>query len=358
VRIGYPCTNRSIGCTSSRTFRLASYSEERLVETVAQNLDCLEAVLRWNAAQGIGFFRITSDLGPFASHPVCIYDWADRFRGRFRLLGRLIRQQRMRISMHPDQFVLLNAQDEKIVESSVRELAYHAQVLDLMELPASAKLQIHGGGVYGDKPASIGRFVERYRSLLDPIRRRLVVENDDRCYTVADCLEVNRLTGVPVLFDVFHHRVNSSGESVREALRRCAATWRKCDGLPMVDYSSQEPGQRCGRHAEHIDGRDFRRFLTAARGIGCDVMLEVKDKEQSALAATRLLARARPPAHRQVPGRQAVSRKPPAVVLTGLPARLKPGMSKSSESRPALAGALIMASVPDKPRAPIPPAPI
>jgi UV DNA damage endonuclease len=288
LRVGYPCINRSIGCTSSRTFRLASYSERRLVETVEQNLDCLDEVIRWNVEHGIGFFRVTSDLVPFASHPVCTYDWARQFRDRFRALGRLVRRHRMRISMHPDQFVLLNALDERIVESSLRELGYHARALDLMELPASAKLQIHIGGVYGDKRAGITRFVERYRRLPRPIRCRLVVENDDRSYTVADCLEVNRLTGAPVLFDVFHHRINSSGETVREALAGCAATWRKRDGLPMVDYSSQEPGQRRGRHAEHIDRRDFRRFLAQARSIDCDVMLEIKDKEKSALEAVAL----------------------------------------------------------------------
>ncbi|MBN2465707.1 UV DNA damage repair endonuclease UvsE, partial [candidate division WOR-3 bacterium] len=218
MRIGYPCINRSIGCTSSRTFRLASYSEKRLVDTVETNLDCLEAVLRWNAAHGILFFRITSDLVPFASHPVCRYDWAGRFRDRFRRIGRFVRRQRMRISMHPDQFVLLNAIDEKIVESSIRELEYHTRVLDLMGLPGSAKVQIHIGGVYGDKNAAIGRFVAQHRKLPRVIKRRLVIENDDRSYTVADCLEVHHLTRVPVLFDVFHRRVNNSGESVRTAL--------------------------------------------------------------------------------------------------------------------------------------------
>jgi UV DNA damage endonuclease len=291
LRVGYPCINRSIGCTSSRTFRLASYSERRLVEAVRQNLDCLETVLRWNVEHGIGFFRITSDLVPFASHPVCTYNWARNFRDRLLALGRLVRRHRMRISMHPDQFVLLNALDERIVESSLRELDYHARVLDLMELPLSAKLQIHVGGVYGDKQAGINRFAERYRSLPAQIRRRLVVENDDRSYTVADCLEVNRLTGVPVLFDVFHHRVNSSGEAVREALHRCAATWRGRDGLPMVDYSSQEPGQRRGRHAEHIDRLGFRQFLADVRGIDFDVMLEIKDKEKSAREALALASR-------------------------------------------------------------------
>jgi len=288
LRIGYPCINRSIGCTSSRTFRLASYSEKRLVATVAQNLDCLEAVLRWNVDHGVGFFRITSDLVPFASHPVCTCDWAGLFRDRFRALGRIVTRHRMRISMHPDQFVLLNALDEKIVESSVRELDYHARVLDLMELPVSAKVQIHVGGVYGDKRASRLRFAERFARLSSSVRRRLVVENDDRSYTVADCLEVNRLTGLPVLFDVFHHRINSSGETVREALRSCAATWRRRDGVPMVDYSSQAPHQRRGKHVEHIELGDFRRFAAQTRGIECDVMLEIKDKEQSALRALAL----------------------------------------------------------------------
>jgi UV DNA damage endonuclease len=285
LRIGYTCINRSVGCTSSRTFRLASYSEKRLVETVTQNLDCLEKVLWWNVEHGIGFFRITSDLVPFASHPVCRYDWAGRFRDRFRKLGRLVRRHRMRISMHPDQFVLLNAIDPDIVASSTRELEYHVRVLDLMGLPASAKVQIHVGGVYGDRHAAIGRFAERHRTLPRAIKRRLVIENDDRSYTVADCLEVSRLTGVPVLLDVFHHKVNSSRENVRNALRRSAATWRRSDGPPMVDYSSQEPGQRRGRHSEHIDQRDFRRFLADAQGIDCDVMLEIKDKEKSALKA-------------------------------------------------------------------------
>ena len=288
MRIGYPCINRGIGCTSSRAFRLASYSERRLVETVAQNLDCLESVLRWNAEHGILFFRITSDLVPFASHPVCTYDWARQFHDRFRRLGRLVRRHRMRISMHPDQFVLLNALDDLIVESSVRELAYHARVLDLMDLPASAKVQIHVGGVYGNKQVSIHRFTERYGRLPAAVRRRLVVENDDRSYTISDCLEVSRRTGIPVLFDVFHHKVNGPVETVRPAIQRCAATWRRSDGPPMMDYSSQEPGQRRGRHVEHIDVRDFREFQEAACGIECDVMLEIKDKEKSALEALAL----------------------------------------------------------------------
>ncbi len=67
MKIGYPCINRTVKCCSAK-FRLSSYSEERLIETTAANLMCLEKILEFNRARSILFFRITSDLIPFASH--------------------------------------------------------------------------------------------------------------------------------------------------------------------------------------------------------------------------------------------------------------------------------------------------
>ena len=132
MKIGYPCLNRTIGCKADRTFRLKSYSEERLIETVANNLACLEEILRHNVAMRVLFFRITSDLVPFASHPVCRFDWQGHFREQFTRLGAFIREHDIRISMHPDQFTLINSLDEAIFERSRRELLYHAQVLDAL----------------------------------------------------------------------------------------------------------------------------------------------------------------------------------------------------------------------------------
>ena len=290
MRIGYPCINRSIGCTANHTFRLASYSDERLVATVDANLACLERVLAWNVARGLLAFRIGSGIVPFASHPVCTVPWQEQFADRFAALGVFARKHALRISMHPDQFNLLNAKDPAIVGRTVAELAYHAEVLDLCGLGRDAKIQVHVGGVYGDRESSMARFVETYGALDPRLRRRLAIENDDGRYSAADCLAVSGACGVPVVLDVFHHAVHGDGRPIGSLLDDVASTWAPADGLPMVDYASQAPGRRRGSHASSIDDADFGRFLAASAGRDLDLMLEIKDKEASALRAVALAA--------------------------------------------------------------------
>lgn len=285
MKIGYPCINLSLDCRSSRTFRLKSYSKERLIETVRGNLDCLLETLRWNVNREILFFRVTSDLVPFASHPVCRFEWQSYFNPAFTKIGAFIRRNHVRISMHPDQFTLINSPDRGVHRRSIRELLYHAQILDLMKLNRDAKIQLHVGGIYGEKLKSMKRFVKRYAALDAMIRKRLVIENDDRCYTAADCLALHGDTGIPVLFDTFHHSLNNSGERLGEVFSRVAATWKKRDGILMVDYSTQAPGQRAGSHANSITISPFKRFLCQSRPYDFDLMLEIKDKEKSALKA-------------------------------------------------------------------------
>nr|WP_319376760.1 UV DNA damage repair endonuclease UvsE [uncultured Methanoregula sp.] len=285
MRIGYPCINRSIGCSPSSTFRLASYSPDRFEETVEKNLACLLNILRFNRDNGFLFFRISSDMIPFASHPVCTFPWQERFETTLSEIGLFIRKNRFRISMHPDQFVLINTPRHEVFDRSISELRYHAEILDLMELDATAKIQIHVGGIYNDKTASLERFVTNYELLDASIRRRLVIENDEKLYSAADCLTLHERTGIPVLFDVFHHSLKNNGETVSDLLDPIRASWSQKDNLPMVDYSSQQAGKRAGAHAEHIDEQNFVAFLFETGAADFDLMLEIKDKEASAKTA-------------------------------------------------------------------------
>lgn len=288
MKIGYPCINLSVGCKSDSTFRLKSYSEERLTKTVENNLDCLLKILKFNVAHKILFFRITSDLIPFASHKICTFDWQGYFKKQLREIGRFITDQNIRISMHPDQFTLINSPIERVFENSQRELLYHTQVLDLMQLDSSAKIQIHVGGVYADRQESIQRFISRYKLLDTAIRKRMVIENDDRLYGWGDCLKISHATGIPILLDIFHHSINNKGEGIADIFKDLLTVWKEQDGLPMIDYSHQESNGKKGKHAESIDVQQFKQFLALSADYNLDIMLEIKDKEKSALKAISL----------------------------------------------------------------------
>ncbi len=289
MKIGYPCINRSIGCISSATFRLRSYSRELLLAKAKSNLDCLAEILKYNLENNIYFFRISSDLVPFASHPICRDNWQEAFKDKFREIGRFIKSHNFRISMHPDQFTLINSIDESIFERSIKELSYHAAILNLLGLGQSAKIQIHVGGTYNDKEKSIQRFVQRYKKLPKPVKERLSIENDEKSYAVKDCLAISREVKIPVVFDFYHHQLHNKGEPLEIILENVSKTWQEKDGLPIVDYSSIHHSQKRGRHAESIDREDFKNFLNKSKPYDFDLMLEIKDKEKSADQAVKIV---------------------------------------------------------------------
>ena len=290
MRIGYPCINRTIDCTANSTFRLKSYSEARLKNSISNNLDCLRRILQFNLEHNLFFFRISSDIIPFASHPVNRFNWQRYFQEEFEEIGEFITKNRMRISLHPDQFTLINSIKEEIFERSKNELKYHVEILDLMKLDTSAKVQIHVGGVYGDKKESTGRFLTRFDRLDGLIVRRLAIENDDKLFDLNDCLEISEQIQIPIVFDVFHHKLNNSAAlTTKECFQLFIKTWdEKRDGIPMVDYSSQRINGSPRQHSETIDKEDFDLFLKQTKPFDFDVMLEIKDKEKSAIKAIEL----------------------------------------------------------------------
>ena len=111
MRLGYACMNWSL--KRPKTFRLSSYSAEKFHETLKHNLEALEETLRWNAEKCFFFFRIYSQLVPFASHEICTDNWQEDYKEHFSRIGSFIKQHGMRISFHPDQFVLINSPEQR-----------------------------------------------------------------------------------------------------------------------------------------------------------------------------------------------------------------------------------------------------
>jgi len=288
MKIGYPCINLTVDCRGNQTFRLKSYSEKKLSLTVENNLNCLLKMLQFNVKNNILFFRITSDLIPFAPHPVCKFDWLTHFKDQFAYIGSYVKKNSIRISMHPGQYIVLNTPIQSILDNSIADLLYHVDVLDAMELDTSAKIQVHVGGVYGNKEMSITRFCARYRDLPEKIRRRLIIENDDRSYSFSNCLEIHEELGIPILFDSLHHELKNEGESIQNAIAMFSRTWKIQDGVPMADYSHRRKKGAPYGHVDTLNSNYFKLFLEQTKPYDIDIMLEIKDKERSALKAIKV----------------------------------------------------------------------
>lgn len=263
---------------------LKNASEENLIRLIKHNLETLDKILDYNFSHGVFLFRISSGFIPFASHPINKLDWCKIFKKEFRALGEKAKAYGMRLSMHPGQYTTLTSPIKDVVEKSIWDLKYQTSVLDCMGLDSKNKIILHVGGRYDDKQTSMDRFIEEYKKLPQNIKNRLVIENDDKIYTAQDILYVSKKTGAPILFDYFHHLLNHDGElNTAKILKKCMKTWQKDkDGFPKIHYSQQAKGKKSGSHSLTITVPEFIEFYKTLPP-NIDVMLEVKDKDISAL---------------------------------------------------------------------------
>jgi UV DNA damage endonuclease len=186
--------------------------------------------------------------------------------------------------MHPGQYTVLNSPNEEVVQRAVDDLNYHARVLDSLSVGTKNKIVLHIGGVYGEKSAATERFRMNYTKLPEQVKRRLVIENDDKCYSIDEVLLIGQELDIPVVFDNLHHAVNPGpGGSDCEWIAACRKTWREGDGIQKIHYSQQAAGKTRGSHAESIRLLSFLDFCKALPDDDLDIMLEVKDKNLSAV---------------------------------------------------------------------------
>ncbi|MBI5485639.1 MAG: UV DNA damage repair endonuclease UvsE [Deltaproteobacteria bacterium] len=237
---------------------------------------------------GIGSFRIMSPLFPRMTHPDVGYRLADLPDGV--MIAQALEKARnfsihndIRLSFHPDQFVVLSSPHTAVVSNSIRELEYQGR---LAEAVGADVINIHAGGVYGDKQAALQRLCVVFPGLPASVRSRLTLENDDVSYTVADLLPVCEKLSIPLVYDVHHHRCNPDGLSVEEATDLAGETWRRLGREQYCHISSPRSGWGGGNPRPHADYIDPADFPDCWRGRKMTVDVEAKAKE---LAVARLM---------------------------------------------------------------------
>ena len=271
-------TNRSM---IKRTF------QEKGIEYASSlsllNVLDLQKILEWNVEHGIKFFRLSSNVFPWASE-YQLHDMPD-YEAIFEACekaGNYAREHGIRLTSHPGPFNKLASPKEKVFQNTMRDLEIHGEFFDMLGLPRDhyAKINIHVGAAYGDKPVALDTFARNFDRLPDSVKSRLTVENDDResLYSTIELYEgVYKRTGVPIVFDYHHHGFCTGGLTEKEALEVAISTWGNIK--PVVHYSESRAEEkkdakiRPHAHSDYVNGPidDY--------GYDLDVMIEAKAKE-------------------------------------------------------------------------------
>ncbi|OPF50451.1 UV damage repair endonuclease UvsE [Clostridium baratii] len=290
MNIGYACTPLKIHNKTTRTFTLKNYTEENLIKCIKDNLEDLYEILKYNVSNDIFMFRISSDIIPFGSHEINKLDWPNMFKEDFKNINDIITKNSIRISMHPGQYTVLNSKNISTVEKSINDLEYHAKFLDSISGDKSNKIILHIGGVYDNKKESIDRFLNVYNSLSKNVKDRLVIENDEKNYSIEDLLNINEHTSIPIIYDNLHYfcyeGIDTDSFKILNSIKN---TWTKEDGKIKVHYSQQASNKRIGSHSNTIFVDTFLEYLKSIKDFDIDIMLEVKDKDFSSTKIVNVL---------------------------------------------------------------------
>lgn len=289
MNIGYACINMTLGSqkpkiTTNRGMIRKTFDAKGLTyvsELVLQNVRDLIQVIKWNEKNNIKFYRMSSEIFPWMSE----YDFTQLpDYGKISTLllgaGNLAKRYNQRLTFHPGPFNVLASPNDNVVQKTIIDLNKHSQIMDMMGLSTTPynKINIHVGGVYGDKESALQRWVDGFKLLDDNTRSRLTVENDDKqsAYTVRDLMFIHEHTGIPIVFDYHHHTCHPDGMSHKEALEMAISTWP--DGITPIVHVS-EPRDEKNFRAHH----DYVQNKVDTYGYNVDIMMEAKAKELAVL---------------------------------------------------------------------------
>jgi UV DNA damage endonuclease len=294
LRFGLCCIFKKVDIQFRRTTAkyLHTLTRKRrlqyLSEICLHNARALQASLQFCLQNGIGDFRINSQILPLKTHPQFKYEIDElpdgkRIRAIFTECGAFALQNDLRTTFHPDQFILLSSPDPTITARSVEDLKYQAQVAKWI---GADVINIHAGGAYGQKSQTLLRLTRQIEKLPDAVRSRLTLENDDHIYNPSDLLPVCKDTGIPLVYDVHHHRCLPDGMRTERITEMALATWNR---EPLFHVSSPLGGWNASNPRRHDDYVKLRDFPTCWLDLNLTVEIEAKAKEQAVLKLKRAI---------------------------------------------------------------------
>ncbi len=298
--LGYACVNMSLSyprewggkprgtdrITTNRSMIRKTFDAKGLPyasELTLQNALDLEKIIQWNEDNGIKFYRMSSNLVPW--HSEYELEQLPDFKAIADSLARsgaLAKLYGQRITTHPGPFNKLTSPKPHVIANTIVDLENHGRIFDLMGLPRSpyAKINIHVGAHYNDKPMAISNFCKNFDRLSDSVKTRLTVENDDKAslYSTKELYDgVYKNIGIPIVFDYHHHKFCDGGQDEEEALLTACMTWG--DVRPVVHYSQSRAIEHDNPKIKANAHSDSYWTPINLYNLDLDVMLECKHKE-------------------------------------------------------------------------------
>ena len=292
MNLGYACINMTLGkknpkITTNRSMIKKTFKEKGISyasDLGVKNCRDLVEIIKWNNENGINFFRLSSDLFPWASeYNLTELPHYNRIKNILGAAGVLATKYGQRITSHPGPYNVLVSPREHVVENTISDLTKHGEVFDMLGLSRTPynKINIHCNGVYGDKIAAMDRFCKNFKRLPESVQTRLTVENDDKAsmYSVKDLMYIHERIGIPIVFDYHHHKFCTGDLSEKEALKLAVSTWGNIK--PVVHYSESKALHERNDKLKPQAHSDYIKEIPNTYGIDVDIMVEAKAKELS-----------------------------------------------------------------------------
>lgn len=304
IRFGYVAMSvilESASPSSTVTFKTYSKLAEkdeaaalaRARRTARENLLNTLRLLRHNRAYGVRLYRFSSKIIPLATHPALKdWDYIKDLKDELETIGGFVKENKIRVSFHPDHYTLLNSPGEEILQASLKDLGHHCRLLDAMVLDNRARLVIHTGGAYSNKKKALERFKQNWDRVPRHMADRIAVENDDKSFTAKEVLDLCNALSLPMVLDIHHYKCNNEGESLAGILPAVSTTWDKAGLPPKFHISSPKSVDDFRSHHDFVNPDDLYPFLKLARELNndIDIMVEAKQKDRAMFQLVRDLA--------------------------------------------------------------------
>ena len=289
IRLGYVAIALNLEkVTSSSTLTYSRYLKlsenerlKKLKEVTYSNIEAIEKILRYNIDKNIHFYRMTSNLIPLATHPDIMWDYLKYFKKDLEYIGKIIKDNNLRVDAHPDQFNVINSDKESVVENTIKNLNMQVDLFEAMKYE-EGKMVIHIGGAKGGKDIAAQRFIENLNKFPKRITQRLILENDDKTFNAKEVLDICNKTNLPMVFDIHHHNCNKCNEDLEFLLPEIFKTWDNDILVPKMHFSSPREFENDRKHSDYIETKSFLEFIHTVKEVvnkDFDIMIEAKKKD-------------------------------------------------------------------------------